>query len=467
MPPLLQPLTEEERNNLEKRLRRKLDIRLMPMLVLIYILNYLDRNAIAAAKLAGIEDELNLTSVQFQTCVSILFVGYILMQVPSNLFLNRIGKPAMYLPACMVVWGILCGASGAVQDYGGLLACRFLLGFVEAAYFPGCMATLSAWYTRKELSLRTAILYCGSLLSGAFSGLIAAGITDGMDGVRGLLAWRWIFLIEGSITVVVAFAAFFVLPNFPHNSKGFSEQERQMAMWRVNADIGADSDDEENKNLLAGFKSCVVDYKTWFLVVMAFGSTSSGTISNFFPTVVEGLGYDRIRTLLLTAPPYLLSCIVAMAVSRNADRTGERYLHFTIPLCVSIAGFIISAATTQLGSRYFAMMIMLPGVYTAFILSIAWVANTIPRPTAKRAAALALANAIANCSSIYSPYLYPSSGAPRYILAMSVNAATSLLAIMYATIFRIILKTLNRRLDEEEVDHGESVQGLRGFRYLV
>lgn len=272
---------------------------------------------------------------------------------------------------------------------------------------------------------------------------------------------------QGSITVVVAFPAYFVLPNFPHNSNGFTEQERQMAMWRLNADINttdSEAETNESKSLIYGFKSCISDPKTWFLVTIAFGSTSSGTISNFFPTVVEGLGYDRIRTLLLTAPPYLLSCLVAMAVSRNADRTRERYLHLTLPLCVSIAGFIISAATTQIASRYFAMMIMLPGVYTAFILSMSWIANTIPRPAAKRAAALALANAIANCSSIYSPYLYPNKDKPRFVLAMSVNAATALLAILSATGFRVLLKRANRRLEEEEV---EMAAGGRGFRYLV
>ncbi|OGM40376.1 hypothetical protein ABOM_010594 [Aspergillus bombycis] len=464
LPPTLQDTTDDERIAVEKALVRKLDLRLMPMLVLIYIMNYLDRNAIAAAKLSGITEELNLTSVQFQTCVSILFVGYILMQVPSNLFLNKIGKPALYLPTCMVVWGILCGVTGAVQNYGGLLACRFILGFVEAAYFPGCMATLSAWYTREELSLRTAILYCGSLLSGAFSGLIAAGINDGMDGVKGLLAWRWIFIIEGSITVVIALAAFFVLPNFPHNTKGLSQQEKELAIWRLARDIGQeDWDCEEDLSLLKGFKDCMVDWKTWLLVILNFGAVSSGTINSFFPTVVESLGKGRIHTLLLTVPPYILSCIVAMTVSRNADRTGERYLHFSLPLWISIAGFIISAATTNLGARYFAMMIMLPGVYTAFIIGISWVANTIPKPSSKRAAALAFANAVANCSSIYTPYLYPDSDAPRFVLAMSVNAGTSLLSIFTATIFRLLLQRINKQLDRRDAEEGT----VGGFRYLV
>jgi MFS family permease len=117
------------------------------------------------------------------------------MQVPSNLYLNKIGKPALYLPTCMVIWGAISAATAACQNYGGLIACRFMLGFVEAAYFPGVLYYLSCWYTRKELGLRTAMFYSGALISGAFSGLIAAGVTAHMDGTRGLRAWRWLFII--------------------------------------------------------------------------------------------------------------------------------------------------------------------------------------------------------------------------------------------------------------------------------
>ena len=160
------------------------------MLVIMYIMNYLDRNNIAAARLAGLEEELNLSSTQYLTCLSILFVGYLLMQVPSNLFLNKIGKPALYLPTVMIIWGIISAATAAAESFGGLVAIRFFLGFVEAAYFPGCLFFLSSWYTRKELGFRTAILYSGSLLSGAFSGLISAGIRNGLDGAKGL---RFVF----------------------------------------------------------------------------------------------------------------------------------------------------------------------------------------------------------------------------------------------------------------------------------
>ena len=148
-PPLVRILTPEERTRLEAALVRKVDLRLLPMIVLIYIMNYIDRNNIASARLQGLQNDLYMSDTEYLTTVSILFVGYLLMQVPSNLFLNKIGKPALYLPGAMMIWGVISTLTATAQGFGGLLAIRFFLGFVEAAYFPGCLYFLSCWYTRK------------------------------------------------------------------------------------------------------------------------------------------------------------------------------------------------------------------------------------------------------------------------------------------------------------------------------
>lgn len=267
-PPLIKGWSTDERQRRERALVRKVDLRLLPMLIIMYIMNYLDRNNIAAARLAGLEEELRLTSTQYLTALSILFVGYILMQVPSNLFLSKIGKPAMYLPSVMITWGIISGATAGVQSFGGLVAVRFFLGFVEAAYFPGCLFFLSSWYTRSELGFRTAILFSGNLISGAFSGLISAGITDGLDGAKNLRAWRWLFIIEGAMTVVVATTGYFVLPNFPRTTSWLTEDERQLAIWRLDEDIGEDDwVGSEDQMILHGMKLAFQDVKTYILVL--------------------------------------------------------------------------------------------------------------------------------------------------------------------------------------------------------
>ena len=315
----------------------------------------------------------------------------------------------------MIIWGAISAATAAAQSFGGLIAIRFMLGFVEAAYFPGCLFYLSSWYTRKELGFRTALLYSGSLLSGAFSGLIAAGIVNGLDGVRGMRAWRWLFIIEGTVTIAIALAAFFVLPNFPRTTTWLTEEERQLATWRLDEDIGEDDWVSSGAQTFGhGLKLAVSDIKMWILMLMLFCIVASGSITNFFPTVVATLGYSNIMSLLLTAPPYVLTVITAFLNAWHADRTGERYFHLTLPLYVAMFAFILGAATTSLAPRYVSMMLMVPGVYTGYVVNLAWVSNTLPRPPAKRAAALAAINAVSNTSSIYASYMYPTSAGPRY-----------------------------------------------------
>ncbi|KJK76440.1 hypothetical protein H634G_08331 [Metarhizium anisopliae BRIP 53293] len=474
-PEIIRLMSPEERDQLEKKLIRKIDIRILPMIVVMYILNYIDRNNIASARFAGLEDDLKLNSsgTQFSTAVSILFVGYLLMQVPSNLLLNKTGKPGKYLPICMAIWGVISAATAGCHSFGGLLAARFFLGFVEAAYFPGCLYYLSCWYTRKELGVRTTYLYAGSLISGAFSGLIAAGITGNMDGTRGLRAWRWLFIIEGTITVAIAIVAFFILPDFPRTTKWLNKEEMALAVWRLEEDIGQDDwVNSQEQTLWHGFKLALEDVKTWVLLVMLFGNIAAASVTNFFPTVVATLKYKPVVTLLLTAPPYVLGVITTFATAWHADRTGERFYHVSIPLCLAMVTFIISAATTNIAARYVAIMLMIPGLYSGFTTALAWISNTLPRPPAKRAAALAFINAVANSTSIYASYLYPKSAAPEYTGAFIHNCVMAAVAIFAAFVLKRMLVRLNNKLDRGETVEGavnaapgEAVE--HGFRFLV
>jgi hypothetical protein len=251
----------------------------------------------------------------------------------------------------MIVWGIISGATAACQTYGGLIACRFMLGFVEAAYFvsralnplealltllqPGCLYFLSCWYTRKELGFRTALFYSGALISGAWSGLIAAGIKAHMDGLHHLRAWRWLFIIEGAITVAIAFTALFVLPDFPRTTTWLTEEERTLAVWRLEEDVGEDDWlDSQHQSFVVGLKLAFSDIKTYVLMFMLFGFVAAGTVTNFFPyvlstfsrissltfprTVVATLKYNSVDTLLLTAPPYCLAVITTFVNSWHA-----------------------------------------------------------------------------------------------------------------------------------------------------
>jgi MFS family permease len=155
-----------------------------------YFLNYVDRNAIAQARLNNLEEDLGMSGTQFNTCVSILFVGYVLMQVPSNMLITKV-RPGMYMSVWMLVWAAVSGCTALVTNYAGLVVCRFFLGITEAPFYPGATYMLSIFYTRKEVATRIAVLYCAQILATGLSGLIAAGVFAGMDGLKGLEGWRW------------------------------------------------------------------------------------------------------------------------------------------------------------------------------------------------------------------------------------------------------------------------------------
>ncbi|KAF4445478.1 hypothetical protein F53441_10773 [Fusarium austroafricanum] len=350
------------------------------------------------------------------------------------MLLNKIGKSAVYLSACMIAWGVLCACAGAVQSFGALTAVRFLLGFVEAAFYPGAMATLSAWIT----NLR------------AFSGLIAADIIDSMNGVAGLLAWRCIFILEGSTTVLIAFLCYWILPDFPATTKWFTEEERAIALWRMEVDAAGERywNAGDKQSLFRGFKLLLKDPKNWILIVVCYGAASTIAINSFFPTTVKSMGKDRITTLLLTAPPYCWPVFLSIACA--------------------LAGFIMSASTTGIGPRYFGAMIILPCIYSGFNMSMAWTANTNLRPVSKRVAALTFNNALSTICSIYGSFLYPNGAEPRFILAFSVNAAMATIAIIASVALHWILKRANRKLELKEAEEEAVGRYLprSGFQYL-
>ena len=218
-----------------------------------------------------------------------------------------------------------------------------------------------------------------------------------------------------------------------------------------------------------------MDIKTWVLTILMISIISSASVTNFFPTVVKTLGYGNIQTLLLTAPPYVLAVITTYLNAWHADRTGERLLHIVLPLCVGVFAFILCAATHSTGPRYVSMMLMVPGIYTGYVVALAWISNSMPRPPAKRAAALAFINAVSNSASIYASYMYPQPKGgkqPNLTVPLSVDCATAVLAIIMTVIMRIILQRLNKRLDRGEHVEGaiNAVPGVgaeRGFRFLL
>jgi MFS family permease len=161
-----------------------------------YIMNYIDRNALPQARIQGLEEDIGLVGVQYNIVLSLTFIGYILMQVPSNMLLG-ICRPSLYLSSAMILWGIVSGCTGAVQSFSGVAACRFFLGITEAPFFAGVAFLFSGWYTRKELGIRLGIFFCGAMLSGAFGGLFAAGIAAAFKNNK-IASWRYVSIYRSA-----------------------------------------------------------------------------------------------------------------------------------------------------------------------------------------------------------------------------------------------------------------------------
>ncbi|PPR06575.1 hypothetical protein CVT24_001756 [Panaeolus cyanescens] len=458
----------ERRKQLEKKLLFKVDMR-MSIMIVIYILNYIDRNNAGAARLRGFEADLGLKGTEFATLLSILYVGYIIMQIPSNMFLNWIGKPSWYLPACMVVWGVISVLTGITHNFLGALLTRFFLGFIEAAFFPGALFLLSKWYKRDELGLRTAILYCGNIISNAFGALMASGILDSMQGKLGHAAWRWLFYIEGALTIAVAVIAIFILPDFPSTTRWISDEERRLAMRRMEEDAGvgdevqADADGQQSKQgPFHGLYLAVTDIWVWWFALMLTSQTVALSFNAYFPTLSATMGFNRTVTLLLCAPPFIFAAICAFTLNRHSDKTGERFYHAVFSLSIGILGFVIAISTMNTAARYISLFLMAQS-YAGYVVIITWMSGSFPRPPSKRAVALALINAFSQLGNVSGSYVWPSAWGPTYRKSYGICIATSGMAIIMAWIFRRHLQKLNSEMEREEKETGRPIRK----RYLL
>uniref|UniRef100_A0A8H7NM18 Major facilitator superfamily (MFS) profile domain-containing protein n=1 Tax=Bionectria ochroleuca TaxID=29856 RepID=A0A8H7NM18_BIOOC len=405
----------------EIALVRKLDIWIMPCLCFMYFLNYVDRNAIAQARLNNLEKELNMKGSEFNTTVSILFVGYVLMQVPSNMLITKV-RPGPYMSAWMLVWAAVSACTALVKNYVGLLVCRFFLGITEAPFYPGATYMLSIFYTRKEVATRIALLYCAQILATGLSGLIAAGVFQ-MDGVKGLSGWRWLFLIEGVVTA-----------------------GKELAHSRMERDKISDAD-ENDASAWQGLKQAASDKRTWLFCLMQNFHLSACSFNSFFPTIQHN-HHPR-----LDLPPFIFAGAAGILVGWSSGRFHERTWHITGGLAISIVGFVLAAATLNTPARYIACFIFAMGAYSVNSVIIGWASSTLCQTKEKKAVVLAMTNVGGQIGYIYGAYLWPSSDSPRYGIGFGASAGFALLSIVCAWIIRFMLVKENRKIRASNTEH--------------
>ncbi|KAI1826565.1 DNA-repair protein rad2 [Xylaria intraflava] len=402
----------------ERKLVRKLDLHLVPIVMLNYTFSFLDRVNIGNARLYGLEDDLGLTANQFQIAVSILFVTYIVFELPSNLVLKPFG-PQRWLAFIVTAWGLIALGTGFVKNFQGLLALRILLGVFEAGLFPGLNIYLTFFYTKRELALRVGYLFVSAAIAGALGGLLAFGIGH-LDGVHGMRGWRWIMIIEGIPTILLGILTYFLLPSDPQHAYFLTPAEKKLVAERERRGYGLTESAQKfsKKDMVKAF----TDWKVWVYCVGQFGAdTMLYGYSTFLPTIIEGLGsWSAAEVQLLTIPCYALGAISYMTTAYFSDRKQIRGPFCVLFAAISVIGYGLLISDTSAGVHYFGCFLVATGLYVLVGVPLAWLPNNFPR-YGKRTTANGIQLTIGNSSGVMSSFIYPSTDAPRFIRGNAIS----------------------------------------------
>ncbi|OTA22046.1 hypothetical protein BTJ68_14650 [Hortaea werneckii EXF-2000] len=279
-----------------QRTKHKVDIRLVPMLAALYLVAHLDRSNIGNTKIEGIDDDLGINGWQWSLLLSVFFVPYVLLEVPSNIILKKFDRPSIHMGILATGWGVMMTLHGVVNNYARILVLRILLGVFEAGFFPGAVYLTSFWYMPQDLAARISWFYCFSALSGAFSGLLAAAIAQ-MDGVGGYEGWRWIFILEGLVSVTLGILVFFVLVDTPARGHKWLKPDeiRFLELQRFIKQGGRFQDEtKEKKFIWRDLKACCLDWRLWLLTWTQFAQSAMAYGTKFnLPTLTSAMGYQN------------------------------------------------------------------------------------------------------------------------------------------------------------------------------
>ncbi|KAG0963095.1 hypothetical protein G6F31_008014 [Rhizopus arrhizus] len=286
--------------NEERELIHKLDKRLLLFAMFGNLVKALDNSNLASAYISGMEEELHVKGLEYNWMGILFMLGYLSMQLPSNILLSNM-RPSKYLPTLELIWCLLTIAMSCVQSVQNVYFIRFLLGLAEAGFYPGIVFLVGTWYTKKELGKRLALLtICGSFGSG-LSGVVQAIMLKTMDGIFGISGWRWMFLFDASITLVLAYFGYKYLPDYPHNTDWLTEREKWVASQRVQQQ--QQQNDSHLSSQLTKMEKVKLLIKNKYLYAFIFGWSSIHTAmgaSHVLGIVVKKLGHNAITANLLT-----------------------------------------------------------------------------------------------------------------------------------------------------------------------
>ncbi|TYJ52658.1 hypothetical protein B9479_006750 [Cryptococcus floricola] len=400
-----------------KKLTRKVDWHVLPQLVFIYLLSYVDRSNVGNAKLFGALTDMNLSSEMWNLSLSLFFITYALGNPPCTMLLKRFG-PRPVLSGVLITVAITLVCSGCAGSLASWLPLRLLLGIFEAGMYPCCSYILTTWYTPHELHSRHTIFYCGASLSGAFSGLLAYGIGQ-LDYTWGYRGWRFIYIIEGVFSLFVGIGAYFLLQESPDKQGGWlGEDERRFLVLRNRYTYGSDqsgsSDKLQKKDVIAALKSIHV----WAMSIayLAVGVAVYG-LSFTLPTIMNNMGFTAATSQAMSTPPYVFASLCVLASGWYSDKYKQRMLSTVIPSVVAFAGLLICVLTVThkhlVALTYIGVCLAAGGAYCLTPAYSAW-AGLNSAGAGKRAAAISISVLWAQIGGVAGSNIFMAKESPAY-----------------------------------------------------
>ncbi|CEL10180.1 hypothetical protein ASPCAL13305 [Aspergillus calidoustus] len=458
--------SEEQR----RKCVRKIDWRLCPLLAFLYLVSYIDKASIGNAKIEGMLPDLNMTGTDYNVALAIFFVPYVLCEVPSNILLAKFKRPSVYLAILTVLWGIIVTLTGVVQSFGALCAVRVLLGIFESGFFPGAVWLITQWYMPEETQSRIGLFYTASALAGAFSGLLAFGLAK-MDGVAGYAGWRWIFIIEGAATVLLAAVCYFCLADSPELSgRWLDPDEIRYLVLRKQALRGRIVVDEKpNKFEWKAFLQVLTDWHLYLQILNFWSNTVPNYGLKFsLPQIIKNMGYTSANAQLLSMPPYIAGAISAYVFGLLADR-----LRWRMPIIVSgqalvIVAFAILFALAEdiqdnIPVCYFAVVLACIGVYPIIPGTNTWTSNNLAGAR-KQAMGIAFMIAFGNTGGLVGSFIYLEREAPKYPTGFGSSFAFAAAGMVASLVLEARFWHVNRRnekIGREEIYQKYSAEELQ------
>lgn len=382
---------------LEKRVMRKISWRIIPFIMLLYFIAFLDRVNVGFAAIHMNED-VGLSPSIFGFGAGLFFIGYFLFEVPSNLALEKFGA-RLWIARVMITWGLISGAMAFVQGPTSFYILRFLLGAAEAGFFPGIILYLSYWFPAKRRAQVTALFMAAAPISVALGSPIS-GLLLEMDGVAGWHGWQWMFVLEAIPALILGVVVLFYMTDRPEKAKWLDAEEREWLSGTINAERAAKEHAGASHSILKG----LTDPRVLALSLVYFG-TSAGlyTLGIWAPQMLHGMGLTSLQTGLVNAIPPILAVIAMYVWSRHSDRTGERTWHVTLACLAAGVGLFFAGFAVSLVAVVLALVLVNAGVSAA--KPPLWSMPTMFLSGSAAATGIATINSLGNLGGFVGPYV--------------------------------------------------------------